>query len=422
MNGVSQKVREVVGDLESNPTGVLNDLKTSRWRFEAGPPTDRRELGWYYVDSSNGKVYENKIGIYEDTGYTFAGGGGGGITGADNLGGPGTIGIFSGEDISGTILEFKNVVSDRTRVDPNIEKNIIIRDDGDDINFTITRGLNQVNNATVTGSQLYKEVSYDTENIGTLLLKTIVSSDEPDGSEFSKLLIDEGSGDTLDFKPYKCVNTLSNADGGSGGLVKVSTFSGDGTNRQDVPIKNIKVGSGLALVENVDDITLSLNASTPPSYYYQYQSGETYSIQNAPNQYYNLPLFTVNAIKTDDWLGVENNGGSSYWQYLGDSGVVYRLTYSIQAAATMVAGERYKFLFRIGTGPSGGGAPIPLSSCTFAVPDQTVPTISLHEGSASTSFLFSATQNELYTFQGRADSISQRNISISEINISITRA
>lgn len=411
-NNVSQKVRHAVWDEESNPSGLLDDIKKSNlWRFEAGAPTDRRQLGWYYVDTDTGKVYENLTGTYEDTGYTFAGGGGGGIVGATNLSTLG-VGVYASEDAN--ILEFKTLLSDRTRVDPSLEKNIIIRDDLDEINLTIQKGVNQVQNTLPTNIPLFKDVTFDTENSGTLNLKVIQSSDEPDGSQFAKMQIDD-TGDFLDFKPYKCVNEITNAEGGSGGLVKASVPSGDNTNRQTVPIKNIKVGAGLAIVENTDDITLSVNVSSPQSYYYQSKTGGTFSLlttyQPIPpfNQFFNSP----------DWSFIANDGGTTTFTYNGNNGIFYRVSYDVQGSGAVAVGESYYFEFRVST---IGGVPVSGSGSLFAVPQSTDPLNDPVFNSTSTSFIFAPIQGTKYTFEGQTVAVSQKTININEINLTISRA
>jgi hypothetical protein len=411
-NNVSQKVRHAVWDTVGNPTGLMDDIKKSNlWRFEAGAPTDRSQVGWYYVDTDTGKVYENLTGSYVDTGYTFAGGGGGGIVGATNLSNLG-VGVYASEDAN--ILEFKTLLSDRQRVDPTVEKNILIRDDLDEINLTITRGVNQVNSTLPTNIPLFKDVSFDSENIGTLNLKVIQSSDEPDGSQFAKMQIDD-TGDFIDFKPFVCVNEIVNAEGGSGGLVKASVPSGDNTNRQTVPIKNIKAGSGLAIVENTDDITLSVNVSSPQSYYFQSKTGGTFSLLTTYQPIQPFDTF----FNSPDWSFIQNDGGTTTFTYNGNNGIFYKLTYDVQGSAAVSVGESFYFEFRVST---IGAVAIPRSGSLFAVPTSTDPNNDPVFNSTGTSVIFAPVQGTKYTFEGRTVATSQKNITISEINLTISRA
>ncbi len=411
-NNISQHVRHGVSDKEANPSGLMDDIKKSNlWRFEAGAPTDRRELGWYYVDTDTGKVYANLTGSYVDTGYTFAAGGGGGIVGATNLSTLG-VGVYASEDAN--ILEFKTLLSDRQRVDPLLEKNIIIRDNLDEINLTITRGVNQVDSTLPTNIPLFKDVSFDTENIGTLNLKVIQSSDEPDGSQFAKMQIDD-TGDFIDFKPFKCVNELTNAEGGSGGLVKASVPSGDSTNRQTVPIKNIKAGAGLAIVENTNDITLSVNVSSPQSYYFQSKTGGTFNLLTT---FQPIPPFDT-FFNSTDWSFITNDGGATTFQYLGSGGVFYRLSYDVQGSASVAIGESFYFEFKVSI---LGGADVLRSGSLFAVPQSTDPNNDPVFNSTGTTVIFAPVPNTKYNFEGRTVATSQKAITISEINLSISRA
>lgn len=399
---LNQDIRfaETAGD--NNPLGVLSFIKPSRIIITDGvPEQDEGELQWYAIDQNTGVLYEKTLqteGQWQGI-YQFSGG----ASPVDNAANVGAgIGWFLQK--AGNLLEFKSATS----IPSNIatESSLLIQDNIDEINITSPAVVSDLVNYGSISDYWIIDNDGKFQDANNNYIYPVKSLLPLNGIQIQTQT--SGSDKYLEISNTGIINVV-NAEVSPGDLVSVS--NGVAT------VKALTAGPGINIQSNPTNLQISAVDAETPQYHFSYQNSISYSVLSA--QYNNLPPFVSAFPDTTDWVFYPNINGSSFVQYTGSAGVVYKLNYNVSMASTLQT-TQYNFLFRVAQGnPLISQSALPLSGTLIHCPASPSPII--YFGSTSTDILFEPTPNEYYTIQCQATLAPQQTLQVEEFKFVITK-